>query len=269
MGFILTQGDDVFVGKLLGVTALGFYQMAYSLSNAPATEITHVISRVTFPVYSKIQDNIPRLRKAYIKVLQLTSFFSFPLAGLIFMLAPDFTRIFLGEKWMPMVPTMRLLTVYGLIRSIGATTGPVFQAIGKPHIMTKIHLVKLTLLLVMIYPLTKYYGITGAALAVVLNAIIVNPFADYLVIKNIEAEVMEFVKPLLIFAILTLAEMLSIFFLKTFVFSGQLNVATFLISTFVGILLYFCLAWGFCSFIFREMVLKELFYNLSFSKRDA
>ena len=101
--FLITQGDDIFVGKLLGTTMLGFYQLAYKISNTPATEITHVISGVTFPAYSKLQDDIPRLREAYLKVLQLTAFLSFPLAGLIFVLAPDFTKIFLGEKWLPMI----------------------------------------------------------------------------------------------------------------------------------------------------------------------
>jgi len=98
LAFLLTQGDDIFVGKLLGTTALGFYQMAYRVSNMPATEITHVISQVTFPAYSKLQGNIPKLREAYLKVLQFTAFLSFPIAGLIFILAPDFTKIFLGEN---------------------------------------------------------------------------------------------------------------------------------------------------------------------------
>jgi lipopolysaccharide exporter len=89
--FLITQGDDIFVGKLLGATALGFYQLAYRISNMPATEITHVISQVSFPAYSKLQDNISNLREAYLKVLQVTAFLSFPIAGLIFVLAPDFT----------------------------------------------------------------------------------------------------------------------------------------------------------------------------------
>jgi O-antigen/teichoic acid export membrane protein len=49
--FLVTQGDDILVGKLLGVTALGLYQMAYTLSNLPATEVTHMISKVTFPAH--------------------------------------------------------------------------------------------------------------------------------------------------------------------------------------------------------------------------
>ena len=79
--FLTTQGDDIFVGKMLGVTTLGFYQMAYLLSNLPATEITHVISRVTFPAYSKLQEDLSKIKEAYLKVLQVIAFFSFPLTA--------------------------------------------------------------------------------------------------------------------------------------------------------------------------------------------
>ncbi len=133
---LTTQGDDIFVGKMLGVTTLAFYQMAYMLSNLPATEITHVISRVTFPAYSKLQEDLPKIKEAYLNVLQLIAFFSFPLAGGIFILVPDFTEIFLGEKWIPMVPVVQVLVLAGLIRSIAATTGPIFHGVGKPKINT-------------------------------------------------------------------------------------------------------------------------------------
>jgi O-antigen/teichoic acid export membrane protein len=130
--FLIIQGDDIFVGKILGVTALGLYQMAYLISNLPATEITHAISQVTFPAYSKLQDNLSKLREAYLRVLQIAAFLSFPTAGLIFVLAPDFTIIFLGEKWTPMVPIMQTLCIFGVTRSINATFGSFFTAIGKP-----------------------------------------------------------------------------------------------------------------------------------------
>ncbi|RKY39643.1 MAG: lipopolysaccharide biosynthesis protein, partial [Candidatus Omnitrophota bacterium] len=172
--FLITQGDDILVGKVLGLTALGLYQMAYAIANLPATEITHVISQVTFPAYSKLQDNLPKLREAYLKVLQLTAFISFPIAGLIFALAPDFTKLFLGEKWMPMVPAMQILVIGGAIRSIGATIGPIFQGVGRPDILTKSMFAQLLILAVSIYPLIFKLGITGASIAVVIPGLIVN-----------------------------------------------------------------------------------------------
>jgi lipopolysaccharide exporter len=170
--FLITHGDDALVGKVLGVTALGFYQLAYRLSNMPATEVTHVISQVTFPAYSKLQDNLPKLKEAYLKVLQLTAFLSFPIAGLIFVLTPDFTMIFLGKKWMSMVPAMQVLVFAGLARSIAATTGPVFLAMGKPKIETQWQIVRLLILAASIWPLTIVWGIVGSSIAVLLSTLV-------------------------------------------------------------------------------------------------
>jgi O-antigen/teichoic acid export membrane protein len=171
--FLLTQGDDIFVGKLLGVTALGLYQIAYLISNLPATEITHVISQVTFPTYSSIQHDLPRLREAYFRVLEFTAVISIPLAGAIFILAPEFTAVFLGQKWTPMVHAMQILCIFGVSRSIAATMGPILYAVGKPEIQTKLSSIHLILMAIVIYPLTTKWGILGTSLAVVIPNIIV------------------------------------------------------------------------------------------------
>jgi len=170
--FLTTQGDDIFVGKLLGVTALGFYQLAYQVSNMPATEVTHVISQVTFPTYSKLQDDLPKLGEAYLKVMQVTAFISIPLAGIIFVLSREFTHLFLGEKWMPMVPAMQVLVSAGLTRSVAATAGSVFQGVGKPQIETTGHILRLSVLAISIYPLTARWGIVGAGASVFLSILV-------------------------------------------------------------------------------------------------
>ena len=170
--FLITQGDDLLVGKLLGATMLGFYQMAYRISNLPATEITHVISQVTFPLYSKLQNNLSKLKQVYLRILQTTILLSLPIAGLIFVLAPDFTKIFLGEKWMPMVPAMQALCIFGVTRSIGATMGSILYSIGRPKIQTKLSSIQLIAMAMIIYPLTIQWGILGTSLAVVIPNIL-------------------------------------------------------------------------------------------------
>lgn len=167
--FLITQGDDIFVGRMFGVTALGFYQMAYLLSHLPVTEITDVISRVTFPAYSKLQDDLAKLREGYLKVLQLTAYISIPLAAGIFTLATEFTRIFLGQKWMPMVPAVQILAVAGLVSSVMATARPIFHGVGKPKFDTIWQIVRLLVLAAMIYPLSMRWGISGAAIAVLIS----------------------------------------------------------------------------------------------------
>ncbi len=140
--------------------------MAYLISNLPATEISRTMAQVAFPAYSKLQDDLPKLRDAYLKALHLTAFLSIPLAAGIFVLAPDFTKVFMGEKWMPMVPAIKVLAFAGLIRSIAATTGPILYGIGKAKIDTIWQTVRLILLIALIYPLTMRWGILGTSIAV-------------------------------------------------------------------------------------------------------
>lgn len=267
--FLITQGDDIFVGKILGTAALGFYQLAYRISNMPATEITHVISRVTFPAYSKLQGNIPKLREAYLKVLQLTTFLSFPIAGLIFILAPDFTKVFLGEKWMPMVPAMQVLTLWGLIRSIGATTGPIFQGVGKPKIATKLQFARLIILAVIIYPLTIKWGILGASLAVLLSVLPVEPFTFYLTIKIIKCRIWEFGK-LIVFPLLCVIFMsAAILAFKFFIFIS-VELFSFFILVAIGVVVYISVAIAFdwlLGYKSIEIFRKQLFLALSNEKR--
>lgn len=233
--FLITQGDDIFVGKYLGVAALGFYQMAYRISNMPATEITHVISQVASPAYSKLQNNIPKLREAYLRVLQLTAFLSFPIAGLIFVLAPDFTQIFLGEKWMPMVPAMRVLVFAGLVRSIAATAGYIFYSVGRPKIDTRLQIIRLFVLAVLIYPFTVKWGILGTSFVVFLSIFISNIGFCFKAIKITECGVKNFAKMIIFPLISGILLILFILGLKSIMGIGMWE---FIVFTGMGILVY-------------------------------
>ena len=235
--FLLTQGDDFFVWGYLGVSALAFYQMAFKFSNIPATEISHIISQVTFPALSKLQDDIPRLKDAYLKILQFTAFLSVPTAGLILVLAPDFVMLFLKENWEPIIPALQILSIYGMLRSLGATRGPVFQATGKLHISTKLQCVKLIILAILIYPLTKHFGITGTALALLLENAIGFPIGTYLTIKITKSGTWEMIKPI-IFPLAATIVMIFMIYLFKCLFFQKTTFLSFLAINIIAILTY-------------------------------
>jgi lipopolysaccharide exporter len=195
--FVITHGDDIFVGKIIGISALGLYQMAYLISNLPATEITHVISQVTFPAYSKLQDNPIKLRDAYLKVLHITAFISIAAAIGIFTFSSDFTLIFLGERWIPIVPIINILVFAGLVRSIAAIAGYVFYAVGKSNLDTKLQIVRLIVLALFIYPLSIKYGILGVSFAVFSSIFAANIGFSILVLKMTRCNSILFLKTML------------------------------------------------------------------------
>ena len=245
--FLVTQGDDIFVGKMLGVTALGFYQMAYLISNLPATEIAHVVSQVTFPAYSKLQYNLQRLRAAYLDTLQLTAFVSMPIAGGIFVLAHDFTRIFLGEKWMLMVPAIQVLVLAGLVRSIAATTGPIFYGVGRPRIDTMWEIIRLIVLIALIYPFSMRWGILGTSIAVLFSMLVFTFGLSFMVIKIIRCELKNFGKMALLPLLYSMIMVVIVVVLKSSM--QPIGILGFFFLVGVGIISYFFVAFLFDSLL--------------------
>lgn len=245
--FLITQGDDILVGRMLGVTALGFYQMAYLLSNLPSTEITDVISRVTFPAYSKLQDDLVKMREAYLKVLQVTAYVSIPLAGGIFIFSFEFTQIFLGEKWLPMVPAIKILALAGALGSISATTRPIFHGIGKPKVDTTWQIIRLFFLAAVIYPLTIKWGISGAAFAVLISTSISAIGFSFMAIRVMKCNVGSFYKMTVPPLLNTAVMIFTIMIIKTGF--DYINLWHFLVLIGVGITAYL-----FVTYLFEKLI---------------
>lgn len=173
--FIATKGDDIFLGRVLGSTALGLYQLAFRISNLTATEIAKVISKVTFPAYSKIQENKDKLKKGFVNTLNVLINFTFPLTIVIILFSYSFVNLFLGEQWLPMVRSMQILALAGFIRSISAT-GVIFKSVGRPNLTFWMNLLRVLVIVGTIYPLTVNFGINGTAISVLLGIVVTLPF---------------------------------------------------------------------------------------------
>ncbi|MBI4846468.1 MAG: lipopolysaccharide biosynthesis protein [Candidatus Omnitrophica bacterium] len=163
--------DNIIVGKLLGAASLGYYAMAYRISNMPASEITYVISQVSFPAYAKIQENSFQLQKIYLRILRLTLMVCLPIVIMIWLLSSDFTLVFLGFKWRPIIPVMQMLAFAGLVKSIASTSSPLFIGSGNPKFEFNMQIIRAVTMIILIAPLTLRFNISGAALTVIFSVI--------------------------------------------------------------------------------------------------
>ena len=218
IGYLITQGDNYFVWSYLGLPQLALYKYAFNFAIMPATHISGVISSISFPAYSKIQNDIPRLREAYLKVLKIAVLFSAPASFLIFLLGPDFVQLFLPERMYPMIFTLQILSFRGFMASFNATTDPVYRSVGRPKITWLLMVCFLPILAVLIYPLTKMWGIAGTALAVIIPGVCISPINILILCRILSCPALTIIRTIL-FPVLTSAGMAgSLFLLKTLVF---------------------------------------------------
>ncbi len=186
--YLFHNADNIIVGRLLGTMSLGIYQMGYSFSMLPITEIADVFSRVTFPVYTKIAEDKKRLRKAFIRTTLVITGLALPFGLLLYLFPREIVSLVLGEKWAAAAPILPVLGIFGVIRAISGSSSALFLSVGKQEYITVVTLVSIMGLIIPIIPLVLRYGIIGAAISALIGTIIVLPVMAYYtwkVFKNV------------------------------------------------------------------------------------
>ena len=156
------NADKLLVGKVLGNAALGFYSLAFQLMLYPMTHVASVIVKVLFPTLSALQDDLPRLRNAYLKSTAAVALITFPLMIGLLVVSRDFVDVVFGEKWLPMVPVLQVLCLVGMGKSVATTVGAVYLSTARTREHFLIALVMLPLSVVA-FVIGLRWGIVGVA----------------------------------------------------------------------------------------------------------
>jgi len=194
--FAFFQIDNASIGKWLGMTALGFYSMAFTICNLPATNLAHIVQRVMFPAYSQLQENTSEMSAVYLKTVRYIAMAAFPAAAAIFVLAGSVIRVLYGSKWIPAVPLFGILAVYGAIRSVGSTANAVFMSTGRPNLSQQVSLLQIAIVTPLVYPVVVYVGVKGVAVLFTVAYTVTAVFALRHVFRILDLNVRSFANSL-------------------------------------------------------------------------
>ncbi|MEK7513972.1 MAG: oligosaccharide flippase family protein [Patescibacteria group bacterium] len=175
VSYLNDQGDDFLVSKALGAYPLGLYQTAYKISNLTTTQGAGLIYQIIFPIFSTIQTETVRLKRGILKALAITFTLSAVFSLSVYYFAPWMVTIFLGPAWLEMIPALNVLLLFALTRPLISVGAALFDALGQPRVVAGFNLTKLAVMLILLWPLTKNFGLVGTAWAVVLAQISVYP----------------------------------------------------------------------------------------------
>ncbi|MEG9302761.1 MOP flippase family protein [Psychrobacter celer] len=131
LNYFNSQIDTLLIGKLLGVETLGVYNIAKQIIMKPIQIINPIVSKVTFPVMAKIQNDTDRLKEIYLKTINLLSSINFPIYLFMLITAPQLVPLMFGEQWVDAVIILQILSIYGALRSIGNPVGSLLLAKGR------------------------------------------------------------------------------------------------------------------------------------------
>jgi O-antigen/teichoic acid export membrane protein len=127
------NADYFFVGRYLGLEALGVYRVAFSLAMTPLEIAIGVVNRVTFPVYARIASDAHMLAEAFVRSFRYVLLMLGPIVVLLFFTAQDAVALVAHERWLLAVPAIQLLCWAALMRGLAQLFSPLFQAAGRPE----------------------------------------------------------------------------------------------------------------------------------------
>lgn len=192
--------DDLltaYIGKVLPLVQVGYIGWAQRWALMPLRFFSDSIIKVTFPAYSRLQQNKVLLRKAVEKSIFAVSTVVFPSVVGLVSIAPALVKLVPRyEKWQPALISLALFAVNALWSSLSTTLTNTLNATGRIKTSLKLMIMWTTLTWGLTPFLIFKLGFNGVALASALTAttsiiaiFIVRRIVNIKVLPNITAPI--------------------------------------------------------------------------------
>ncbi|MFW6070647.1 MAG: oligosaccharide flippase family protein, partial [bacterium] len=162
----LDHVDDLWTRLYLGTIPLADYSRAYTFATHPRRALAAPLNAVVGGTYAELKGNRLRLSRAFFRTNALILRSAFFIGGLLALIAPEFIRLLLTEKWLTMLTAFRLMLIFTLLDPIRQTVAHLFIAAGVPERVGVARFTQLIVLVASLFLLGPSLDIAGVALAV-------------------------------------------------------------------------------------------------------
>jgi PST family polysaccharide transporter len=187
------QLDDILIGRFLGSELLGYYSVAYEILRGMTTLLSRTVSSVAMPAFAKLQNDMERMREAFIGAVKTSSVVAFPFFFLFIGVAPELMHLAYGPKWEPAIPVARILAAIGILQAVTLINPPLIKACNKPSWEFGLSALN-TVGNVIGFSIAVQYGIMEVAIAYVLRGYLVSPVKLWAVHTLLDYRVSRYLK---------------------------------------------------------------------------
>lgn len=128
------KADYLLVGRVFGPEAVGVYAMAFRIISDPVRTLTSTVNDVAYPAFSKLQDELERLRTYFLTIARA----NLSLIGLVLVVIAVYIESLLVvggyEKYFDAIPLVHIFAVVGLLRSVSALVPQLLNAVGQARL---------------------------------------------------------------------------------------------------------------------------------------
>lgn len=134
VNYISANVDKLLIGKLVGMGATGFYNMAWQLIIFPLRKINPIVNKVAFPVYSKVQNDPVALNRYYSFNVKALSIVTMPLLAFLLFFSHEVVWVVFGEGWNATAELLPALALVGIMKALGNPGGAIILSLGRADV---------------------------------------------------------------------------------------------------------------------------------------
>jgi PST family polysaccharide transporter len=144
-GFAARYWDNLIVARLFGATNLGYYQLAYNLSELPSNQVGDHVGDVLLPAFARL----PRERRgpALARALRLLGLVMFPLSIGLGAMGPTVVAAFLAPAWQPVGSRVAILSALSAVYPLGFAIHSYLNASNHPRWVMVLGIIRTAVLL--------------------------------------------------------------------------------------------------------------------------
>lgn len=246
------------IGKSFSIKTLGYFNQAKSLRNYPVTLISTIMSKVTYPLLSKIQEDKGKVALTYGRILRSIFFVICPIMLCLLIIAEPLIVSFLTDRWLTSVPYFQILTISGMLIPIHSFNINVFKIYNRTDLFLKLEIIKVAMVFVTIF-FAITFGIYGLLISIVVSSYLsffVNTYYSGELINYSTLHQLKDMAPVFLIGLFTsIISYFLIFALKNFH-----NYVQIIVTISFFLLIYTIISYFFNKKTFIEV--KELVFNL-------
>jgi O-antigen/teichoic acid export membrane protein len=156
----------IFLGKFLPFTYIGYIGWAKKWAEVPLRLIMDSVVRVTFPTYSRLQEDTQFLKKAINKSMFFLALFIFPAIAILIIGIQPMINIFPKyTKWQPAVFSFYLFSLASVFSAFSSPLVNALNALGKIKLTLKLMIFWTVLTWILVPLLITLVGFNGVSIA--------------------------------------------------------------------------------------------------------
>jgi O-antigen/teichoic acid export membrane protein len=172
--FFLVSADRFVIGRLRGLTALGYYA-APAEATARMSMLPGSLGLTLFPAFSALEGGgeAERSKRLYARALKFTLILLGPLTAGLIALAGFVMRMWLGSAFaVESRFVLQIMALSFLISALAFVPYSYLQGLGRADLPTKMQIIELVVFTPMLWFGVKLFGLGGAAIACCLRALL-------------------------------------------------------------------------------------------------